>query len=322
MSTIAITGATGFIGRTLASFMKDRGWRVLGTVRASDQAGTLPDGVEPLVIGHIGSGTDWGRSLDGVDAVVHLAARAHVARDRASDPLAAFREVNVAGSERLARMAAEAGVGRMIFVSSIGVNGNYTTGAPFTEAGEPCPHDLYAVSKWEAEQALSRIGRETGLEIATLRPPLVYGPQAPGDLTARIIRMVERNLPLPLAGIKARRSYIYSKNMVEAIFTCLTHPRAAGQTYLVSDGQDVSTPEFIKHVAGAMGRSARLFPCPMALLRLAGRLAGKARTVEGLLTALEIDSSKIRMDLDWQPPYTVSVGLAETVDWYMTHERS
>ena len=304
-----ITGATGFIGRALGEKLAAQGWRVRGTVRSPGKEAGLPAGVEAVMVESVGPDTDWSEALAGVGAVVHLAARVHVMKETASDPLAEFRLVNAAGTENLARSAAQAGVHRLVFLSSIGVHGKSDHGRPLSEQDEPRPEDPYSASKWEAEQALHRVSRETGLETVILRPPLVYGPKAPGNF-ARLMGLVQRNLPLPLAGVKNRRSMIYIGNLVSSIITCLDHPGAAGRIFLVSDGEDVSTPELIRRMAAAAGRPARLFPFPFFLIRLAARLTGRSEDVERVLGSLTIDSQKISRDLGWKPPYTMAQGLA------------
>ena len=213
-------------------------------------------------------------------------------------------------------MAAEAGVRRFVFVSSIGVNGNQTKNGPYTELDEPDPHDLYAISKYEAEQGLQELSALTGMEVVILRPPLVYGPDAPGNFR-RLLNLVEKELPLPLGAVDNRRSFIYLGNLVDAIALCLKHPSAANQTYLVSDGEDVSTPELIRLLAMQLGKRARLLSVPPGLLELAGKLVGKRAAVQRLLGSLAVDSGKIRRELGWRPPCSLDEGLRETARWYL-----
>jgi UDP-N-acetyl-alpha-D-quinovosamine dehydrogenase len=310
--TALVTGATGFVGRALCRRLLESGTRVVAGIR---QQAKLDEGVTPVVVGEIDETTDWSRALSGVDVVFHLAARAHVLHETAADPLAEFRKTNVAGTERLARSAAAAGVRRLVYVSSIGVNGLYTKeGKKFSEADVPQPHNAYALSKWEAEQALTRIADETELEVVIVRPPLVYGPGAPGNF-AQMLAVVAKGVPLPFASVHNCRSLIYVGNLADALVACATRPAAAGQTYLASDGEDVSTPELLRQLAGALGVPARLFPCPPALLRLAGRLNGRHEQMERLLGSLQVDSGKIRRELNWLPPYTLQQGLQATADW-------
>lgn len=314
MKRALITGATGFVGRSLCEKMLNSGWLVRGTVRSGKYLTGIPTGVEIVQIQSIGPTTDWSLVLNGVGVVVHLAARVHVMNDTVADPLAAFREVNVVGTERLARMAAASGVKRFVFLSSVKVNGEGGN-RPYTEQDISAPEDAYGVSKWEAEQALRKIAAETGLEVVIIRPPLVYGPGVKANFL-RMLGVINRGILLPLASINNRRSLIYLENLVDAIITCINHPKAAGQTYQVSDGEDVSTPELIRRVAAALGRPARLFPFPPSLLRFAGKLFGKSDAVERLVGLLTIDNSKIRRELGWKPPYTMEQGLKETAEWF------
>ena len=204
---------------------------------------------------------------------------------------------------------------RLVFLSSIKVNGESTLPvSPFDEVSPTKPQDPYAISKWEAEQALTQIVTETGLEVVILRCPLVYGPRVKGNFL-RLLQAVDHGIPLPLALARNRRSFIYLNNLTDAIATCLTHPAAAGKTYLVSDGEDVSTAELISRIAQALGKPSRLWSCPLGIIQLAGILTGKSDEIARLLGSLCIDSSKIRSELDWTPPYTLEQGLAETAQW-------
>lgn len=317
--TILITGVNGFVGRSLCKAILDKGWHARGTLRSFKDAASLPSGINAIEIQPIGPNSEWANALFDVDIVVHLAARVHVINDKTVDPIAEFRKVNVAGTECLARMSAEAGVRRFIYLSSIKVNGEGSI-VSYAENDIPAPDDPYGISKWETEQLLRRIEAETGLEVVILRPPLVYGPGVKANFL-QMIEVVSRGIPLPLASIKNRRSLVYLGNLVDAIIACVEHPKAAGQTYLVSDGEDVSTPELIRRMTAALGKLDRLFPFPPAMMRLAGRLIGKSEAVEKLLGSLVVDSSKIRRELGWKPPYTMEEGLRETGEWFksMSH---
>ena len=324
-----VTGASGFVGRSLCAELLRQGYAIRAAVRSGN---ARIDNVEQAIVGPIGGGTDWTDALRGVDVVVHLAARVHVMRETAGDPLAEFLEVNLHGTENLARQAARAGVKRLVYVSSIKVNGESTLspGRPprrlspvdvggernaFTESDIPNPQDPYGLSKWQAEQALHRVAKETGLEVVIVRPPLVYGAGVKGNF-AQMLKVLARGVPLPLAGARNLRSLIYVENLVDALIACATHPAATGQTYLVSDGEDISTPGLLRQLGAAMGHPARLLPCPPALLKLAGRLTGKDEQVERLLGSLQVDSGKIRRELNWTPPYTLQQGLQATADLY------
>jgi len=271
--------------------------------------------MEYRIVGSLNAGTDWLAALAGVDIVIHLAARVHVMRENAADPLAAFREVNVAGTERLARAAASSGVKRLVYVSSIKVNGEQTAGVPYSELDVPAPQDSYGVSKYEAEQALRQVALETGLEVVIVRPPLIYGPGVGGNFL-RLLKLVSWGVPLPLASVLNRRSMIYLGNFVDALITCATHPAAVGKTYLVSDGEDISTPLLMQYMANLMGKHSWLWPLPSFLLKLAGKMTGLSGEVERLIGSLQIDSSGIRRELGWLPPYSMQQGLSETVRWF------
>ncbi len=264
---------------------------------------------------------DWQQALRDVNVVIHLAARTHVLDDLSADPLAEYRRVNVLGTTALARQAAVSGVRRLVFLSSIKVNGESTQGAPFEEGDLPAPEDAYGISKLEAEQALEQIAKTTGLETVILRPPLVYGAQVKGNFL-RMLGAVARGLPLPLASVNNRRSLIYVGNLVDAIITCIGTPAAAGKTYLVSDGEDISTPALIGKLAAAMGKPARLLPCPTGLLMLGAAMLGKRAAAARLTGSLRVDSSRIRRALGWQPRYTLDQGLTATAQWYhQTHSK-
>lgn len=290
----------------------------------------MPVGLEAAITGTIDADTVWSEALAGCDAVVHLAARVHVMQDTAADPLREFRTVNTEGTLNLARQAAAAGVRRLVFLSSIKVNGegippdSAGTGPAachaYTESNRPAPADAYAVSKWEAEEGLMAIARTTDLEVVILRPPLVYGPGV-GANFLRLIRLAGSGIPLPFGAIDNRRSLLYLGNLVAAISRCLTHPAAANQTYLVSDGEDVSTPDLIGRLAMLMGKRAWLPPMPARLLGLAGGLLGMGPELQRLLGSLVVNSDKIRRELSWQPPISLDAGLAETVRWYRQRQQ-
>jgi nucleoside-diphosphate-sugar epimerase len=312
-----VTGANGFVGQRLCRKLVELGHPVKGVFRSA-QAGPV-SGVEPSAIGEIDGQTDWNGAFQGISVVIHLAARVHVMHDHASDPLAEFRRINTAGTERLARSAAAAGVQRLIYVSSIKVNGEETrNGHMYTEADAPDPQDAYAISKWEAECALHRVSRETGLEMVIVRPPVVYGPCVKGNF-AQMLHMIKKGMPLPLASVRNnRRSLVYVGNLVDALIACSAHPAAAGQTYLVSDGEDVSTEALLRTLAAGMGEPARLFPCPLALLKAVAMALGKRAQAERLVGSLQVDSGKIRRQLNWVPPYTLQQGLQATAEWHRT----
>lgn len=311
-----VTGANGFVGRALCATLVQHGHDVRGAVRRSDIA--LNSNISRVTVGEINAQTDWSAALSGIDVLIHLAARVHVMHETSADPLDEFRRTNVQGTEHLARRAAAQGVKRLVFVSSIKVNGEETTGGQrYTEHDVPSPQDTYGVSKWEAEQALHRVAKETGLEVVIVRPPLVYGPGVKGNFE-RMLQVLNEGVPLPLASVNNLRSLIYVENLADALRVCAIHPAAAGETYLLGDGDDISTPDMLRQLALAMGKPARIFPFPAVLLRLAGNLLGKSEEIARLLGSLQIDSGKIRRELNWQPPFTLQQGLQATAEWYRT----
>jgi len=309
---ILVTGAGGFIGRELCCVLLQAGLRVRGVTR---QAGALPPGTEEVQVGEIGPGTEWQEALAGVTCVIHLAARVHVMRETTTDPAVEFHRVNTAGTERLAHQAAAAGVQRLVYASSIKVNGERTTDRPFGEADAPAQRDAYAVSKWAGEQALHRIATDTKLETVVIRPPLVYGPGVGGNFL-RLMNLIQSGLLLPLGSVRNQRSLVYLGNLVDALALCARHPAASGRTFLISDGEDISTPELIRRLAQEIGKPSRLLPFPPALLRLGGIISGKRGEIGRLLDTLQVDSTPIRHELGWTPPYTVEQGLAETARWF------
>lgn len=303
-----VTGATGFVGRALFDQLTVAGHFIVPAVRR------ISGLQNEHVIGEIGPSTEWLSALGGSDSVVHLAARVHVMSDVAQDPLALYRATNTEATLNLARQAAEAGVKRFVFISTIKVNGEGRD-APYRETDAAAPEDAYAISKWEAEQGLQRIAADTGLEVVILRPPLVYGPGVKANFL-RLMRTVERGWPLPLRAIRNHRSLLYLGNFVDAIRVCVEHPAAVGQTFLLDDGEPVSKPDLIRALACAMGRPARLPAVPVGVLELAGALLGKRAAVGRLAGSLYVDSSAIRSRLGWIVPYTLQQGLAATVaDW-------
>ncbi len=316
MSVVLVTGASGFVGQQLCAEMLKQGWHIKAALRAPHP---LPGGVKPVMVGAIDDGTDWTDALQGVDTVIHLAARVHVMKDTASDPLAEFLKVNLYGTANLAQQAKQAGVKRLVYVSSIKVNGECTSEMhPYTESDQADPQDPYGVSKWQAEQALQRIAEETGLEIVIVRPPLVYGPGVKGNFIS-LLAAINRGIPLPLAGANNARSLVYVGNLVAALIACAQHPAAAGQTYLASDGADISTALLVEKIAHALGRKSRLFYFPPGLLRVAATVLGRAEQIDRLFGSLRVSDAKIRKELGWAPPYTMEQGLRATADWYLSH---
>lgn len=314
---VLVTGARGFIGTHVCRLLVRAGFTVRGASRGAHPPSAVAG--EWVRLPAMDAGTDWNAALEGVDAVVHLAGRVHLLRDEAANPLAEYRSVNVAATEGLARQAAACGVRRFVFMSSVKVHGERTakrddgTWQRFSEADEPHPLDPYAVSKWEAEQVLGRVAHETGMEIVVLRPPLVYGPGV-GANFLRLLRAVQRGMPLPFARVDNLRSLVYVENLAEAVLVCLDSAAAANKTYLVSD-VDVSTPDLIHAIARTMARPSRLVSVPLWMLRLAGTVTFRRAAVSRLLDSLLMDDSRIRGELYWSPPHTMQEGLARTVTW-------
>jgi nucleoside-diphosphate-sugar epimerase len=312
VSKILVTGASGFVGSALALRLQiEAGISVRRAYRATP--GNTENN-ENVSVGDIGPETDWSAALSGVDVVVHCAARVHVMNDDGSeDSLAQFRKVNVLGTQRLARQAAAAGVRRLVFVSSIKVNGETTTGLPpFSHLSQPAPVDPYGISKWEAEQALWKIARETGLEVVVVRPPLVYGPGVKANFL-RLMQAVSRRIPLPFGAVHNKRSMVYVQNLIDLLVKCALHPRAGSQTFLVSDGYDLSTGALVERLAMAMSCKPRLINVPPALMHTVAKLSGKKDFADRLLGSLQVDITHTRETLNWQPPFTVDEGMRATV---------
>lgn len=311
MPTVLITGATGFIGRALCVKMLREGWTVKGTFRKESEPNTLPQGVVGVAVDLTGTSVCLQNDFADVDVLVHLAARVHIFKDPSGNPLEAFRQVNVGGTERLARMAAKAGVKRFIFISSVKVNGEGSI-RPYKETDMPAPEDAYGTSKKEAEDVLKNISLQTGLPTVILRLPLVYGPGVKANFK-NLIKLASLGLPLPFKNIRNQRSFLYLGNLIDAITLCITHPKAIGETFLVSDGEDISTPDLLRLIAAAKNKRLILFSLPPDFLNKLGALCRQNKTIEKLTGSLCVDSRKIQNLLGWKPPFTLEEGIAETV---------
>ena len=319
MNKILVTGANGFVGKVVCAQLAGRGFQVVAAVRSGAPAALANADAEAATVttvsvGNIDANTDWSAALSGCSAVIHLAARAHILNDTATDPLAAFRETNVAGSLELARQAALAGVKRFVFVSSVGVNGNINS-RPFTEADTPSPAEPYAVSKLEAELALREQAARTGLELVIVRPPLVYGPECPGNFR-RLLKLLSSGVPLPFGAMRKRRSFVGVWNLADFLVTCTSHPHAPGEVFLVSDMDDVTLPQLLEGLAQGMGKKAPLFSFSPAVLGALARVLGKAGMFEKLCGNLTIDAANARKVLGWTPPVGLAEGLRRTGSWY------
>jgi len=302
MKRLLITGVTGFVGKALCKLAVHHGFVVNGAQRTRSEVSSC---IEPFVVGEINSETGWGNALLDVNVVVHLAARVHVMHDTEADPLAAYRAVNVDGTLNLARQAAAAGVKRFVFLSSVKVHGESTLlRQAFVEADALAPQDAYGWSKYEAEQGLSQLSADTGMEIVIVRPPLVYGPGVRANF-ASLMRAVQRGMPLPLGAVHNQRSLVALDNLVDFIGICITHPKAANQTFLVSDGQDLSTTELVRCMAKAAGVPTRLLPVPEWVLHAGALVLGKGDAVQRLCGNLQVDITKARSLLSWAPPVSV-----------------
>jgi len=332
---VLVTGATGFIGQALSLSCIKRGFQIQRAIRVNPEqfsnkkikkSGKTGDFV---CVGSIGSHTDWSNVLQDIDAVIHLAARVHKINDDAVNPLVAFREVNTTGTEHLARESAKIGVRRFVYLSTVKVNGEETglgieksgmrekkRQESFSESDIPNPQDPYAVSKWEAEQVLHKISKETGMEVVIIRPPLVYGPGVKANFLT-MMRWLHRGVPLPLGSINNKRSLVSLGNLVDLITTCIDHPAAANQTFLAGDGEDLSTTELLRRLGKALGKPARLLPVPEWLLKIGLNAVGKGDIAQRLCGSLQVDISKARNVLGWEPPVSVDEGLKRTAEWYL-----
>ena len=308
-----VTGGNGFVGQSLCQQLLQQDYFVRAAIRDFNK--TVPAS-EKVLIGNLDANTDWSLALQDIQVVIHLAARVHVMKETSSDALAEFRKVNVEGTLNLARQAVQAGVSRFIYLSSIKVNGEQTSDEmPYTPEDEPNPVDPYGISKQEAEKALRQLALETGLKVVIIRPPLIYGPSVKANFQS-MMRIIDKNVPLPLAAINNKRSLVALDNLIDLILTCIKHPAAVNQTFLVSDGHDLSTPELLKRMAVALGKRAYLLPIPTVLLVSVATMLGKKAIAQRLCGSLQVDISKSRELLGWQPPLCVDDALDKVAQSY------
>ena len=316
MKRVLVTGANGFVGNRLCRVLHEKGYIIRAAFR--QVVPTINCCIRDRVaIGDISLGTNWEKSLHNMDCIVHLAARVHVMQDSTIDPLAEYRKINVDATLNLARQAAQTGVRRFIFLSTIKVNGEQTLpGKPFTEKDVPEPRDPYSISKYEAEKQLQELADETGMEMVIIRPVLVYGPGVKGNF-ASMMHYLRKGVPLPFGAIHNRRSLVALDNLVDLIFICIEHSAAANQVFLVSDGNDVSTTELFKQMAEALNLSSRLIPIPERLLMLGATILGKQAFALRLLGSLQVDISKAVDLLEWNPPVRMKEALRETARHFL-----
>ena len=316
MSRVLVTGATGFVGRHVVERLVADGHEVHCAVRSIERArSVLPPRADLVAVVAIDRNTNWDAALAGMDSVVHLAARAHILEERSDDPLAAFLEVNTQGTLHLARRAAVHGVRRFVFVSSIKVNGDSSGAGAIRAADTPAPVDDYGVSKLRAEIGLADISAATHMRTVIVRPPLVYGPGV-GANFRRLLRIVDRELPLPLGAVNNARSLVSVWNLGDLLVRCLEHPNAANRTFMVSDGQDLSTADLARHLATALGRRSRVFAFPRALLRFGATITGQMAEYTRLCSSLRVDMTETMAALEWRPPFELEESLARTARWY------
>ncbi|WP_454910980.1 UDP-glucose 4-epimerase family protein [Stutzerimonas chloritidismutans] len=316
---VLLTGATGFVGRGLLERMSALvNLELIAAVRKPVSG--FPENVTSHVIAGLEADTDWRKVLDGVEVVIHSAARVHVMHEQTSDPLAEFRKVNVDGTLSLARQAAAAGVRRFVFISSIKVNGEGTpVNVPYLADAQPAPADPYGISKIEAEKGLRALAAETGMEVVIIRPVLVYGPGVKANFL-NMMRWLHKGVPLPFGAIHNRRSLVALDNLVDLIVTCIDHPAAANQTFLVSDGEDLSTTELLRRMGVALGKPARLLPVPSRLLEVGATILGKKALSQRLCGSLQVDISKTRELLNWTPPLSVDEALRKTAKHFLEQQ--
>lgn len=314
-SNILISGASGFIGQALISYLTSHNLKPIAAVRTPNN--TLPSNIQQIQVGDLLPNTNWKNALSDIDVVIHLAARVHIMNDVNENPLAEFRKVNTLGTLNLARQASKAGVRRLIFLSSIKVNGESTSvGKKFSAQDNHIPVDPYGLSKYEAEQGLKEIAIQTGIEVVIIRPPLVYGPNVKANFLS-MINWLHKGIPLPLGAINNRRSLVSLDNLINLIALCIDHPAAKNQTFLVSDDNDLSTTELLKRTAKALGKPTRLIPLPVRFLSSAAILLGKRDIADRLCGFLQVDITHTKKTLGWFPPVSVNDALQKTADAYL-----
>lgn len=317
---ICVTGALGFIGYKLCNQLLKKTYDITAPIRKiSPSIINTNKKINFFEIGNIDCSSNWSNALDGVDCVIHCASRAHYTKEE-TDKLETYRKVNVEGTKKLAKQAVDKGVKRFVYLSSIKVNGESTSDyKSFKHNDTPCPEDSYGISKWEAEQALWEISDRTGLEIVIIRPPLVYGEGVKGNFL-RLLNLINKNIPLPFGKIDNHRSIMGLDNLIDVIICTINHKRAAGETFLVSDNEYISTPELIKKLGKNLGKKPLLIPIPISLIRLLGNVIRKKSELDRLLGSLKIDNSRTREILDWKPLMSTDEALLKTTQWYLNRK--
>jgi nucleoside-diphosphate-sugar epimerase len=305
---VLVTGASGFIGKYLCQSLLVQSIEIVTVTRTKANANKNIT----IINKELNKDTDWNDTLKGIDLVIHLAGRAHVMKDEASDPYKAYAEINIEATKHLAEQAALNGVMRFIFLSSVKVNGESTNKSAFKESDQPKPEDDYGKTKYEAEKVLSKIAQETGMEVVVIRPPLVYGKDVKANFK-NLIKLSQSGLPMPFGAIHNKRSFIYIENLIDFIMVCIDHPQAANQTFLVSDDDDVSTTQLIKSIAKASSKKSTLIPIPLSWLTLVFKLIGKESLSNRLCGNLQVDISKAKTLLGWKPPVSFKDGITRTV---------
>ncbi|MDC0989946.1 NAD-dependent epimerase/dehydratase family protein [Rhodospirillales bacterium] len=314
MSKILITGATGFIGASLINTLRTQGHIMSGTTRKTGVV-SGPNGIPLHKIPEISVNTDWSNIISGAEVIIHLAARVHIMRDQSQNPMEAFRCVNTLGTKSLALQAANAGIKRFIFLSTVKVAGETSPLDGFKESGPISPNDPYSISKYEAEQELLKIAQRSSMEVVIIRPPLVYGPNVKGNFLS-LLKLAKRNYPLPLNSINNKRSLIFVDNLTDAITKAVDHPKAANKIFFLSDEENLSTTELINKISRAFGTKARIFNIPQKYLILLGKITGNTDIIKRLTQTLTVDSTRIKSDLNWSPPFQSDFGIEKTVNWY------
>ena len=314
MSRILITGVTGFIGIPLVNTLRTQGHILSGTTRKTGVV-SGPNGIPLHKIPEISINTDWSNIISGAEVVIHLAARVHIMKDQSRNPIEAFRRVNTLGTKALALQAANAGIKRFIFLSSVKVAGEVSPSDGFKESGPISPNDPYSISKYEAEQELLKIAQRSSMEVVIIRPPLVYGPNVKGNFLS-LLKLAKRNYPLPLSSINNKRSLIFVDNLTDAITKAVDHPKAGNEIFFLRDKENLSTTELINKMSRAFGTKSRMFNIPQKYLYLLGKITGNTEIVKRLTQTLTVDSTKIRSDLNWSPPFQSDDGIEKTVNWY------